>query len=385
MRFEEWAFVFPDRYEYVSTMTGRQATEVCSTIADDFAARWENNTIIYSKSDEPKYLGVEAERGAVAWLKTSIIHDGEPLWGCFVQSNRDGVQKWFCDRFVRDSAFVDEILSCLYFHFGDIIFDDVSAGNQFLRDVADKAQPEKWRYDNYSSSIEYPILKSYIEHTYYRLKEEKKILHSQRGSSVLFNLGLLERQFLRDICVEADLKSLRLAEDVEIQVLEKPRLVFEGDTRFRNYGSTPELAVYFTSMDEVVFNPDLEINLRWEHIFLERADRMPKEVIGDNQEKLAETVQKFRGNEKILRKLARRNYKMVVPQCYNGQIQFLFPVYLGTTFEGTPDFALVLALDRKSDPPAYVATTALTVEMAYQNARLLAKPETPWLIGSLAD
>jgi hypothetical protein len=88
MRFEEWAFVFPDRYEYVSTMTGRQATEVCSTIADDFAARWENNTIIYSKSDEPKYLGVEAERGAVAWLKTSIIHDGEPLWGCFVQNNR---------------------------------------------------------------------------------------------------------------------------------------------------------------------------------------------------------------------------------------------------------------------------------------------------------
>ena len=63
---------------------------------------------------------------------------------------------------------------------------------------------------------------------------------------------------------------------------------------------------------------------------------MPKNLIGENQEKRQEVVRNFRGNAEILRKLARRNYKMVVPQYYNGQIQFLLPVYLGTTFEGLP-------------------------------------------------
>lgn len=72
---------------------------------------------------------------------------------------------------------------------------------------------------------------------------------------------------------------------------------------------------------------------------------------------------------------------MVVPQFYNGEIQFLMPVYLGTEFSGKPDFALVLALDESN---IYLGTTILTVEMAYQNARLIAKPDNPWLTSGLS-
>lgn len=388
MRLEEWAFVHPDKYKYISTITGNAVTdELVRTVADDFETCWQKNTIIYGSDDRPKYLGTDADKGTIAWLRTSITHDEEPIWMRFVLNNREGaLQRWFCERFVTNRTAIDEILSCGYFRFADIVFEDLSAGNQFLCEVASKAMPEKWRYENYESPIDLPILRSYIEHTYYRLKEENKVLRSHRQNTVLFNLGLLERQFLRDIYIEADMKTLHISEELEIPVLEKPRLVFEEDHQVRNYSGAPQLPEYFTRMDQVVFNPDLEIHLRWTHIFEERAtERMPKNLIGENQEKRQEVVRNFRGNAEILRKLARRNYKMVVPQYYNGQIQFLLPVYLGTTFEGTPDFALVLSLDTESDPPVYVATTILTVEMAYQNARLLAKPETPWLISNLAD
>ena len=74
---------------------------------------------------------------------------------------------------------------------------------------------------------------------------------------------------------------------------------------------------------------------------------------------------------------------MVVPQYYNNSIQFLMPIYLGTEFNGKPDFALVLSMDNSTQMPFYRGTTILTVEMAYQNARLLAKPDNPWLISSL--
>jgi hypothetical protein len=74
---------------------------------------------------------------------------------------------------------------------------------------------------------------------------------------------------------------------------------------------------------------------------------------------------------------------MVVPQYYNNSIQFLMPIYLGTEFTGKPDFALVLSYDDSTGTPLYRGTTILTVEMAYQNARLLAKPDNPWLITSL--
>jgi hypothetical protein len=72
---------------------------------------------------------------------------------------------------------------------------------------------------------------------------------------------------------------------------------------------------------------------------------------------------------------ARRNYRIVVPQWYAEQnnMGLLMPLDFGS---GQAESALVL--EPMSDR-AYRGSTVLTIDQAYSNARLIAKPENEWL------
>ncbi len=69
----------------------------------------------------------------------------------------------------------------------------------------------------------------------------------------------------------------------------------------------------------------------------------------------------------------RRNYKTAIPQYYRGQIQLLLPLCLGNPRRA--DLALVV--ERHST--FYRASTCLTLDMAYNNARQITKPDRDWL------
>ncbi|QDP95392.1 DUF3825 domain-containing protein [Microlunatus elymi] len=75
-----------------------------------------------------------------------------------------------------------------------------------------------------------------------------------------------------------------------------------------------------------------------------------------------------------------RNYKAAIPQWYrdshsdHASVQLLLPLCLRQ-----PDKAdLALVVDRVGD--SYRGNTVLTLDMAYRNARLLARPDSDWLI-----
>jgi len=53
----------------------------------------------------------------------------------------------------------------------------------------------------------------------------------------------------------------------------------------------------------------------------------------------------------------------------------LIPIYL--TNAETPDLAL--ALSREENSRRYIGRTCLTMEMAYNNARLIVRPDSDWL------
>ena len=92
---------------------------------------------------------------------------------------------------------------------------------------------------------------------------------------------------------------------------------------------------------------------------------------------------------KISCMMAQRNYKYVIPQYrpagveyvggkrvrYEGQIQVLMPIYLSADYFAPPDFALVLS--RRDG--FYVPETILLLPWAYNNARILCKPDNSWL------
>ena len=75
----------------------------------------------------------------------------------------------------------------------------------------------------------------------------------------------------------------------------------------------------------------------------------------------------------IMKKQVSANYKIAVPQYYEIQIQLLLPLCL--TSDSNPDLSLTVT--KKNG--YYQAHTCLTFDMAYNNARLIAKPESTWL------
>jgi len=384
MELTSFAFVHWSYYDRIKEAgkSDRKAEIIRETVENDFRIAYETGRIGYSSS---KRINAGSSIAEFAWLKTSYRNaaDGEWLWLKFEKNTKQNAQEWFCSDLLTQREAFRELICTQYYVIGEIVFQEAAQGYDFLEELQATAQPEEWKYKDYSSPTNYPILKSYIEHTYYRLKAEGKILESNDGKQFLFNTGLLERDFLLDIYILCNRTEIDIFGEKHV-LCTNPRIILENDMNtLRAFGGrTPRIAKYFETIDQVIFNPDLEINMNWRHIFIERVDRIPVEI-RDGKIPIKEIVQKFRGNEETIKKLAKRNYKMVVPQYYNNSIQFLMPIYLGTEFTGKPDFALVLSYDDSTGTPLYRGTTILTVEMAYQNARLLAKPDNPWLITSL--
>jgi hypothetical protein len=72
-------------------------------------------------------------------------------------------------------------------------------------------------------------------------------------------------------------------------------------------------------------------------------------------------------------KRARYTPGIVVQQWYCGRLQYLLPLFIMDDRHAD----VALTLDAKGG--YYMAYTALTLEMAYGNARLIARPEAAWL------
>ena len=68
-----------------------------------------------------------------------------------------------------------------------------------------------------------------------------------------------------------------------------------------------------------------------------------------------------------------RNYKTAIPQFYRGRVQLLLPLCMSHAKHA--DLAMVV----EQHSTFYQASKCLTLDMAYSNARLLAKPDRDWL------
>lgn len=140
--------------------------------------------------------------------------------------------------------------------------------------------------------------------------------------------------------------------------------------------AVPELhrASYFEDPSSLIYDIKLDIVPQWNHIINEDENflRIPEQLRANGKE-FCQTL--IAGAINSVKKRIEANYKTVVPQFYNGRIQLLVPLYL--TNPENPDLALVLSLS--DDKTVYYGHTCLTTEMAYNNARLIARPDSYWL------
>lgn len=131
-------------------------------------------------------------------------------------------------------------------------------------------------------------------------------------------------------------------------------------------------ANYFLNPAELVFDTNCEIIPQYPHIFNDPENflRIPESI-----RESANKIMLFDGAIKRAKQMINANYKTAVPQYYKGKIQLLIPICLIN--ENIPDLALVVSMNEARNQ--YLGHTCLTLDMAYNNARLIARPDSIWL------
>ena len=237
--------------------------------------------------------------------------------------------------------------------------------NDHISDLANLAEPENWEYQNIDSHEPKPILCNYFNYTYLRIAQEKKISITQNEENACWNTGLITEG--QEAIFAVFSKNHLEGADTYWHFWKFCR---QGQRELSRFASLPEMANYFEDPSVLIFDTRKELRVNVEHVVTENRDRFPEGLQNMNDYGLQNIVL---GAISSAQTRVQRNYKTAIPQYYHGSIQLLLPLCL--TDPGKADLALVI--ERFSD--FYRAATCLTLDMAYNNARQLARPDRDWL------
>ncbi|TSA43876.1 DUF3825 domain-containing protein [bacterium] len=229
---------------------------------------------------------------------------------------------------------------------------------------------EPWDFSD-SRENKHAILRNYLEYYYRRLKDEAKIKFTANNEYASFNTGLVTANQEEIFC---------LFERYQGKVPNSAPYYFKGfvkvsDARLlAGFGSDiPEPANFFEKPDLLILNPKYKIVPDIEHIINDNKDRFPLHLQRADD---SEMRRQLHGAIEDVTKKVRTNYKIAIPQYFGSKIQLLLPLCLTS---GSPNPDLALVIDKISGQDIYSAKTCLTLKMAYNNARLIVKPQSDWL------
>lgn len=331
---------------------------------------------------------------------------GDELWALMDANDKVAKQKWVKLHTVTRSELLQRILSMICYNLGIMYFSNSNEANAFLQQLAETAMTENWTSANSEQPCD--ILRSYICHTIYRLQDEdaqadpgapRKI--DEVDGKIYFNSGLLNHLFRQIIIVGTKYemeKEIPCFGTHKFVLMKNPYPYSESDQEIAQVydGDTyklPGIAKFFDDYRAIIFDARLPIRLNDRHIFLDGVERkrLPKyaeefKACRDNESErnalLARISRDFDSALERAKLLAERNYRLAIPQFWReaGTIQFLLPIYLGELEEADqPHCALALSYDDTGRVKYYRGETILTLSMAYNNARLIAKPDVFWL------
>lgn len=244
-----------------------------------------------------------------------------------------------------------------------------------LHGLAGMAQAEQWDYQRTTSAQPLPILRSYIVYTFRRAHSQghvSEVADDEGKRYAAFNTGLLSPHYERIFGYFVEQTRADLPQPWFLQGFYR-----ESDYRLMRFARLPERATYFDEPADLLYDPRLELRVQYEHIVNDRIERFP-ESLRDDEVRRTEAVRQAIQHA-VFR--VEQNYKTAIPQYYwptpgdddPGKLQLLLPLCL----EDINRADLALSVDRIGD--VYRAATVLTLDMAYNNARLIARPDREWL------
>lgn len=246
-----------------------------------------------------------------------------------------------------------------------------------LDELAELAIPEPWRFRDpvYAVKNSYtPILERYIHAIFKKQsidynsepdpEKAAKYIHVE-NEFACFHTGLYTRRYK---AIYAYFERNKRQPSIRDWYLKG--FADEVSPRLKYVSPLPQKPSYDMTQYGVNFNPEWPIRVNVDHILgdEENVTRLPAEIReAQNLPLLLETA------VELARRKAVVEPSIVVPQGYQGKVQYLLPICL--TNMDKPDLAMTLTIM----DGYYLGNTCLTLEMAYLNARLLARPVTPWL------
>ena len=249
-------------------------------------------------------------------------------------------------------------------------FADMGSPKWWPENLAELAEDEPWEYKNSENRETLPILRNYFRHTFARLKEMRDgIAFSENGNFACFNTGLVTDNQEEIYALFA--RNKRKRQDWAFSGFQKASARKFVD----NFGgSPPPLASYYDDPSVLIYDRRCELFIDIDHV-MQNINRFPKHLQGNAYV----ARQLLISAEALTKKRVYRNYKAAIPQFFRdkgkeGTVQLLLPICLENPRKA--DLALVAG---KSASEAYRCSTILTLDMAYNNARLLARPDSEWL------
>lgn len=237
--------------------------------------------------------------------------------------------------------------------------------------LAEKAKPEDWdfhRPEFKKPGASFPILASYLNYTFVRLRQQDKIRFSPDNTRACINTGLQTPEG-KDVFATF----YRNASAIEKA---QPDWTLFGyfdaySDKMRDFEPLPDIATYVDDPGELVFDHRYDLEVDYKHILSDNKDRLP-EVLQTSTTLARNAVE---GAIRQLKERLKRNYKLAVPHWYNERVQLLLP--LSITDDTTADVALVA--ERDTLRKKYMVRTILTMDMAYLDARIICAPDRQWL------
>jgi cold shock CspA family protein len=250
-------------------------------------------------------------------------------------------------------------------------FADMGRG-PWLEKLAEISEEEPWGYASTPSNDELPVLRSYLKFTFMRLREmDGGVQESKTGAWASFNTGLVtpDQNEIYALFSARKKPSRRQWRFQQFTTLEDRNFVdlFGGEP--------PPLAEYYSDPSVLFYDKKLPLHINATHM-MENIERFPEEL--RNNHHLAKLA--LEAQQASIEKRVHRNYKTAIPQFFRdkggvGEIQLLLPLCLVN--QRRADLALVVEKTESGD--AYRGSTVLTLDMAYNNARLLVRPDSQWL------
>ncbi|MDD7607497.1 MAG: DUF3825 domain-containing protein [Candidatus Enterosoma sp.] len=269
-----------------------------------------------------------------------------------------------------------------------------------LQNLALLAKKENWLFRN--SKDKFIILKIYLQYTFSRLVEEKKIRYSDDKAILAFNTGLVTDTY-DDIYLVAHIEDLK-QEKYSFDAFTTAGLNIEGKKIVSLFNPLPQRASYYTDANQLLFDAKQDIVSDFDHILLDNISRLPTQFIYETTsnkhiKSICKKIEKIMtSNEKnslfltlsneikkdfitysnckyaieraINYAIKEASYDYHIPlACYypsRGVISLLLPLKI-TSYNRIDCFLLI----EKMPSNNYQGQTILTLKQAYTNCRLL--------------